>query len=68
MILLRHITEKKTYYSLHLEYVRPWFLHDMCQTEQMKQSFSHKTLSLTVAAQRFADLSLVGFTGDLYVQ
>lgn len=46
---------------VYLKDVRPWFLHDMGQAEQMKQSFSHKTFPLTVTTQCLTDLGLVGF-------
>lgn len=50
---------------VYLEYVRPWFLHDVSETEQMKQSLSDKAVSLTVAMQRLTDLSLIGLSCHL---
>lgn len=46
---------------VHLQDVRPGFLHDMRQAEQVKQSFSHKTFPLTVATQGLTDLGFVSF-------
>ncbi len=64
MIIYTEIRQQlpNTIMWVHLQDVRPGFLHDMRQAEQMKQSFSHKTFPLTVATQGLTDLGLVGFS------
>lgn len=53
---------------VHLEDVRPWFLHDMGEAEQMKQSFSYEAFSLAIATQCLTDLGLIGFSCYLFKQ
>ena len=55
----KHTQFPSTTTWVYLEDVRPRFLHDVSQAEQMKQSFSHKTLPFTVATQGLTDLGLV---------
>lgn len=57
---------KSTTMWVYFKDVRPWFLHDMGQAEQMKKSFSHETFPVTVSTQGLTDLGLGGFSCYLF--